>query len=138
RVEAVFRNVTAIQLGEWGEALRRPSDDRKFKPHAIFCSADGRVRRAADRNPGGQTVRVIGRGEDRVVFEGCALSPGPGDRLFATEMVEEVEFFVEQDFVIGQIVAEQREGFDKGAAAQRDLSAASGDTVQRGEALVDA
>ena len=48
---------------------------------------------------------------------------GPCDRLVADEMGEEVELFFEEEFVILECVAEEREAFGEGAAAEDDLGA---------------
>ena len=45
------------------------------------------------------------------VLEWCAMPAGPGDVFVAVESHEQVEFLLEQVVVVGEVVAEQREGF---------------------------
>ncbi len=51
---------------------------------------------------------------------------------------EEVELFGEEIVVVFELEAEEREGFDEGAATDYHLGAAVGDEVERGEVLEDA
>ena len=60
------------------------------------------------------------------------------DRLLGADLVEEVQFFLEQDLVVRQVQAEQREGFNEGAAPQHDFGAAFRNGINGGEALEDA
>lgn len=58
-------------------------------------------------------------------------------RVFA-QSEEEVEFLGEEVIVVFELEAEEREGFDEGAAAGDNFGAAIGDEVQGGELLKDA
>jgi hypothetical protein len=58
--------------------------------------------------------------------------------LALVELDQQIEFFGEQRVVILQRIAEQREGFDEGAAPGHDLGPAAGQIVERGKLLVDA
>ena len=62
----------------------------------------------------------------------------PVDRTLLQERGEEVELFREEPLVVIERVAEQREGFREGAAAQDDFRAAVGHRVEGREALEDA
>src|SRR5271156_1054093 len=57
-------------------------------------------------------------------------------RVFA-ESKEKVELFGEEIVVVLELEAEERKGFDEGAAARNDFCAATGDQIQRGELLKD-
>ena len=63
---------------------------------------------------------------------------GPMDVGVFAEGEEEVEFFGEEIVVVFELEAEEREGFDEGAAAGDDFGAAVGDEVEGGELLKDA
>ena len=65
------------------------------------------------------------------------VRPFPVDGLLGAGLVEELQLLLEQDLVVGQVEAEEREGLDEGAAAQHDLGPAVGDGVDGGEALED-
>lgn len=60
---------------------------------------------------------------------------GPGDPLVPVEANEEVELLVEQLVVVGEVVAEEGEGFGVRAPAGGDLGPAGGDEVDGGEVL---
>ncbi len=64
-------------------------------------------------------------------------APLPMDGLLGADLVEELQLFLEQDLVVRQVQAEQREGFDERAAAQHDFGPAFGDGINGGEALED-
>ena len=63
---------------------------------------------------------------------------GPVDVGVLAEGEEEVEFFGEEVVVVFELEAEEREGFDEGAAAGDDFGASVGDEVEGGEVLEDA
>ncbi len=56
-------------------------------------------------------------------------------RSLALNLQQQIELFGEQRVVVGEVVAEQREGFDVGAAAGDQLGAAAGGEVDGGEIL---
>jgi len=61
----------------------------------------------------------------------------PGDRAALEQLGEQLGLLLEELFVVGQVVAEQRERFDARSAAEDDLGPAAGDRVQRGVPLED-
>ena len=80
---------------------------------------------------------VFQRRVDAEAVDGRPGASFPVDRLLRAGLVEELELLLEQDLVVGQVEAEQREGLNEGAAAQHDLGPAVGDGVHGGEALED-
>ncbi len=93
--------------------------------------------RASYAEPDGERVLERAR-EDALAGECGAMFAGPGDVGVFAEGEEEVEFFGEEGVVVFELEAEEREGFDEGAAAGDDFGAAVGDEVEGGEFLEDA
>ena len=81
------------------------------------------------------SVSWIGTRIDAAVVDRRAQAAGPGDRFAVAQLQQQVELFGEQRVVVAEIVAEQREGFDEGAAPRHDLGAAAGKQVERRELL---
>ena len=79
-----------------------------------------------------------GRGEIGRVGERRAETALPGHPLGSVEHQEQVELFGEERVVVGEVVAEERERFDEGAAPGDQLGAPAGDEVDRREILEDA
>ncbi len=75
---------------------------------------------------------------DALAGERGAMFAGPVDVGALAKGEEEVEFFGEEVVVVFELEAEEREGFDEGAAACDDFGAAVGDEVESGELLEDA
>ncbi len=73
-----------------------------------------------------------------MVEEGRPGGALPGDGAALHQFGEEVGFLFEQALVVGEVVAEERERLDAGAAAEDHLGASAGDRVQGGIALEDA
>ncbi|BAC18830.1 hypothetical protein [Corynebacterium efficiens YS-314] len=77
-----------------------------------------------------------------LILQGGAGLTGPGDPLARPVRIqdgaEEIEAFVEQQFIVLEIETEQREGFDEGAATQGDLRAVVGDRIHGGPTFEDA
>jgi hypothetical protein len=63
---------------------------------------------------------------------------GPVDVGGFAEGEEEIEFFCEEVIVVFELEAEEREGFDEGAAACDNFGASIGDKVKGCELLKDA
>ena len=57
--------------------------------------------------------------------------------LLRADLVEQLEFLFEQDLIVGQVQAEQGEGFDEGSAPQHHFGAAVRNGVHSGKALED-
>ena len=62
----------------------------------------------------------------------------PDRTAVGADRQQELELFGEQGLVVVEVVAEQREGLDEGAAAGHDLGPSARQAVERGELLVDA
>jgi hypothetical protein len=75
---------------------------------------------------------------DTLSSESRAMLAGPGDIGGFAEGEEEIEFFGEEVIVVFELEAEEREGFDEGAAAGDDFGSAVREEVEGGELLEDA
>src|SRR6202044_792361 len=62
---------------------------------------------------------------------------GPMDMRVFAQREEEVELLGEEIVVVLELEAEEREGFDEGAAAGDDFGAAAGDEIECSELLKD-
>ena len=102
-----------------------------------IAGADEGLRCAAYAEPDGE--RILQRARiDALAGEGGAMLAGPVDVGVFADGEEEVELLGEEIVVVFELEAEEREGFDEGAAAGDDLGAAVGDEVEGGELLKDA
>ena len=63
---------------------------------------------------------------------------GPVDVVFCTELEKQVEFFGEQGFVVFELEAKKRKGFDERSPADDYFCAAATEQIERGEFLEDA
>jgi hypothetical protein len=63
---------------------------------------------------------------------------GPVDLAALSQRQQQFELFLEQGVVVGEIVAEEREALDEGAAPRHDLGPTMRQQVEGGELLVDA
>ena len=79
-----------------------------------------------------------GRGDMAASVRGRAKPALPCHPLQFIELQEKVELFGEERVVVGEVVAEEREGFDEGAAPGDQLGATAGDEVDGREILEDA
>ena len=128
----------AVEVEERGELRGLAADDGEGERQAEGAGADDRLRRAADGDPDGQAgLRRAGVDAAAVDLRGEAAA-GPGQALAVVEGEEEAELLVEERVVVVEVVAEEREGLDEGAAADHDLGAAVGEGVEGGELLEDA
>ena len=75
---------------------------------------------------------------DRLVGERRAVLARPGDPRFIPQLQQQFELFGEELVVVVQVVAEERERLDEGAAPGHDLGAAVGDQIEGAEILADA
>ena len=74
-------------------------------------------------------------GIDAASVDRRAQPPRPGDAFAFAQLQEQVELFGEEVVVVLEVVAEEREGFDEGAASGHDLGAAARKQVDGGESL---
>ena len=75
---------------------------------------------------------------DGLVLERGAMTARPGHALLVPQLDQQVQLLGEQRFVVVEIMAEQRKGFDEGTAARHDLRPAAGELVEGREILEDA
>ena len=125
-----------VDLGERGEPLRHPADDRERHREAERPGAGSGSGVASDRDPDRERVLRRPRVDARVV-EWCAKAAGPGDVLRLAEAEQQVELLGEQLVVVGKVVAEEREGLDERATTGHDLGATTGEQVEGRELLED-
>jgi hypothetical protein len=78
---------------------------------------------------------VLGVRDHVLVVQRRAGLALPGDRSALQQLGEQAGLLLEEVFVIGQVVAEQRERVDARAPAEDDLGAAAGDGVEGGVPL---
>jgi hypothetical protein len=71
----------------------------------------------------------------RLVDERGVVGTRPRDALLRADGQQQVELLGEQGVVVGQVVAEQREGLGERPSARHDLGTAARQQVQRGELL---
>ncbi len=120
----------AVESDQRLELLRPATDDGDHQWQREIGSAGHGVRRAANGDP--QRQRVLhGLGEDfeardrlgvRRAFPNHLAAPADGQQF--------LELFLEQRVVVVQVVAEQREAFDEGAASGHDLGAPVGEQIE--------
>lgn len=96
--------------------------------------ADDGLRVTAAGEPDGQ--RVLHRPRvHRLVHQRRAEGPGPGHALVVAQREEQVELLGEQGVVVGEVVAEQREGLGGRAAPGHHLGTTARQAVEGGELL---
>jgi hypothetical protein len=92
------------------------------------------LRAAANPDPGFERT-VFDRRKDALIGEWRACLALPGDRIVLEDRGKQIELFVKQRLVVGEIVTEQREGLGERATAEDDFGAAAGDRVERRKSL---
>src|SRR5690606_22715752 len=93
--------------------------------------------RAADGDPDRQrTFRP--RIDAATGNAGRVLGTRPVQLPALAQLEQQRQLFSEEVVVIVEVVAEQRKGFDEGAAARHDLRAAAGEQVEGGRLLTGA
>lgn len=122
-----------VQLGQGLEPLGL-AEDRQVQRPAVAAGAHDAGGGAADGDPHRQ-LALDGPGVDAGVDQRRAVTTGPRDLLVAVELDEQVQLLLEQLVVVGQVVAEQREGLGVGTASGGDLGPSAGDEVDGGEVL---
>ena len=128
---------TPVQRDERRKALGLAADDGQRERQAEPARAHHRLRRAAGRDPDRQRVLHGPRPHARILQRSPQASR-PGDAFARADLQQQVELLGVEVVVVVQVVAEQREGLDEGAAAGHDLGPAARDEVKLGELLKDA
>ena len=108
---------------------------------SISCRSCRTTRTTLSGLPPTPTQTVIGwpeGRENRLVFQRAAGLAGPGDGGGADKLGEEIKAFLEQLFVVVQVMPEERVTFGKGPAPEDRLGPAVRQGVQGGKALEDA
>lgn len=72
------------------------------------------------------------------LFSAGRCPPLPADCFLLTDLQEHSELFVEELVVVGQVVAEEGEGFGESAAAGDDFGPTVGEVVEGGVLLIHA
>lgn len=126
-----------VEIGQGGELFRTAANDGNGQVQAQRAGAGEGFRRAANGYPDRQ--RVLERPwVYTLASQRGAVFAGPGHVFRLAQLEQQFQFFDKEFVVIAQIVAEEREGFDEGAAPSHDFRAALGDEIKGGEALEDA
>lgn len=124
----------AVEIEERRKTPRFTADDRQRHRQAERTGTGNRLRRATDGNP--ERQRVLQRaGIDAAAVDRRTHLALPGHRFAVAQRHEQIELFLEQLVVIFEIVAEEREGFDEGAAPRHHLRPAVRQEVEGGELL---
>src|SRR5262247_541370 len=124
--------VVEIDIGP--EARGVAADDGERQREVVARSAHHRFRAAADADPDAQRT-AVDRREYALVLQRRPRLALPGHGVAADQRGKQLELLLEQQVVVGEVVAEQWKGFGEGAAPERHLSATVGGGVERGEAL---
>lgn len=123
----------AIEIDQRRESLRLAANDGERQRQAEGAGARHGLRRAADRDPDGQLT--LGAGIDAEIVDGRAVAAAPAHAFILADAQQQFEVLGEQRVVVVQVLAEQRERFDEGAAPGHDLGAPARQQVDGGELL---
>ena len=96
------------------------------RPRAL-ARIGGAFRIAAGADPDRQRAPAAGRGEISASSRGGRKRPCHVTRSAAFSCRSRLELFGEKRVVVGEVVAEEREQFDKGAAPGDELGAPAGE-----------
>jgi hypothetical protein len=118
------------------ETVGVTADDRQHERRVVVSRANHGLRAAPDADPGFERT-VFDRRKDALVGERRTRMTLPSHRIVLQDCSKQIELFVKQRLVVGEIVAEQRKGLGEGAAAENDFGAAAGDSVERRKSLKD-
>ena len=127
----------AEQAGERGESLGGAADDRDHEREPVARGVYDGLGASADPDPG-RYGPGLGVGIHRETIDRGASRAAPRHGLLPEQLGEEVDLLLEELLVVPQVVAEQRERLDAGAAPEDDFGATVRDGVERRVALEDA
>ncbi len=127
----------AIEIEQRRETGRFAADNRKRKRQAQHAGADDGLRCAANRDPDRQFV-LIGARIDATVADGRPVVARPRHTLTLPKSEKQVKLLGEELVIVGEVVTEQREGFDEGPSPGHDLRTPPGKQIERCELLEDA
>src|SRR5216683_1902385 len=99
------------QLRERGEPGGLAADDGEREPEPEPGGADHRLRVSANADPHRERAG-LGVRHYVLVVQGRAGGALPGDRSALEQLGEQRRLLLEQFFVVGEVVSEQREGLD--------------------------
>ena len=126
-----------VDLDRVARARERAADQPERHRQAELPGSGSALRRAADTNPDRQRLLERPR-RDRRVVQRRAEAAGPAHAFVLAQREQQPQLLVEEGVVVLEALAEERERFDEGAAADGQLGSAAADEVELGEVLVDA
>src|SRR5665213_4129242 len=95
--ELLTGTVVEIDIGH--EALWIAADDGKHQREVVTGGANDRFRAAADTDPGFQRA-AFERGKHPLITQGRARMTAPSNLVITDQRGEQIELFLEQDFVL--------------------------------------
>jgi hypothetical protein len=134
RVVSRLLGSCAVQLDGLLVQGERPEQQGHGHRQTEASRAHRRGRRTSDRDPDRQFL-LHSTGSDVRLVESGSQSARPGDRVLGADREQEVELLAEQLGVVGEVVAEEREGLDVRAATRDDLGPAVRELVECRELL---
>ena len=114
----------AVKLGQRRKGRRPAADDRECHRQAEGAGPDDGVRRTAYGDPDREPAAFLARIDGDVVQRWAKLAV-PGDGLVFAQLQQQIELLREKLVVVGQGVAEQREGFGERAPADHQLGSST-------------
>ena len=130
RVAAELAERVPVQVGDRREARGIAADDGQRHRQVQPGGADHRLGGSADADAH-RDPATLGLGVDLLVGQRGARGARPRHRSLLEQRHEQLELLHEQHVVVGQRVAEEREGLGERAAAGRDLRAALRQRIER-------
>ena len=132
RLVSGFRSLAAVKLDHWRQLCGRHADIGERQRQSEFAGSFDAALRTAGPDPDRQAA-LRGARRNRGVVQAGTKSALPGDPFGGVKLHQQLEFFLEQLVIVGQVVTEQRKGLREYAASCNDLGAAVGDEVQCGK-----
>ena len=123
-----------VEIDKGPKPLGIAADDGERQRQVVARGANDGFRAAADTDPGPQRSG-LDRREDALICQRRAQPAFPRHGVGLQQGREQIEFFLEQHFILREIVAEQRKGFGERAAPDGDLGAAVGGGIERRKPL---
>ena len=127
----------AVELHQRTEAARIPTNNCHHQRQSKQAGTRERLRGATNSEPDRQRI-LHGPRIDALAVQRWPEFAGPGDPLVGAQHQQEVQLLSEQRVVVLEVVAEQRERLDRGAATDDHLRSPFGDQVNGRELLEQA